>query len=207
MTEQHHCFPEHIVLASASPRRKELLSALGLCFTVHPSEVDETPLNNEPPDEHVQRLALAKAQEVSAKFPGRWVLGADTIVVIDGKMLGKPTDTIEARAMLATLADRTHDVYTGYAIVNSMTPEQQRIRFVKSSVYIRKLAQDEIEAYVGTGEPMDKAGSYAVQGIGSALVERIYGSYTNVVGLPLCEVARDFKELGIFNFLEAGLKS
>lgn len=193
----------HVILASASPRRKELLAGIGLSFRILPSDVDEELRNGESPDVHVCRLALAKATEISERNPDAWVLGADTVVVIDEIILGKPADIEEARSMLSTLAGRTHEVFTGYAIVHAQIPEKTTVRHVRSSVYIRELSQTEIADYVSTGEPMDKAGSYAIQGIGSGIVERVYGSYTNVVGLPLCEVTRDLKELAIFDFLKA----
>lgn len=191
----------HLILASASPRRHDLLSRIGLRFVTMPADIDESRLNGEPPEEHVRRLAIAKARAVSHIHPGLWVLGADTIVVIDGRILGKPTDRAEAEVMLATLSSRTHEVFTGYAIVNSALPSRERWGVVRSEVFIRELAPSEIAGYIDTGEPMDKAGAYAIQGVGSAIVARVSGSYTNVVGLPLCEVARDLKELGIFDFL------
>jgi septum formation protein len=195
-----------LILASASPRRKMLLASIGLRFLVVPSSVEENALNGESPDEQVLRLALAKAMDVSERYPDMWVLGADTIVVIEGRVLGKPADEREAREMLAALSDKTHAVFTGYALVNRRRPRKERTGFVRSEVHIRSLTHEEISGYVRTGEPMDKAGGYAVQGIGSGIVERIAGSYTNVVGLPLCEVARELKELGIFDFLAPGRK-
>ncbi|MBM3299238.1 MAG: septum formation protein Maf [Deltaproteobacteria bacterium] len=191
-----------LVLASASPRRSVLLGRLGIRFEIVPSTVEEIGLNGEAPEAQVQRLALSRAHQVSQWYPDMWVLGADTIVVIDGMILGKPSDEENAKAMLATIAGRTHDVYTGYALINATLPEAQRVRYLKSGVKIRELSPEQIEGYVRTGEPMDKAGAYAVQGIGSGIVESISGSYTNVVGLPLCEVARDLKDLGIFDFLK-----
>lgn len=179
------------------------MNELGIPFKVAPSTVEEVALNGETPEAQVSRLALAKAEEVMKRFPGKWVLGADTIVVIDGRILGKPSDEEEAKSMLATLASRTHEVYTGYALVNSRLPENRRVRYVRSGVRIRELSREEIEGYVRTGEPMDKAGAYAIQGIGSGIVEHVHGSYTNVVGLPLCEVARDLKDLGVYDFLKA----
>jgi septum formation protein len=163
--------------------------------------VDESLLDGEAAHTHVCRLALAKAREVSARVAETWVLGADTVVVIDGRILGKPGDPDEAVAMLSTLQSRTHEVFTGYAIVNSREPDKETVRYVRSEVYIRELSPGEVSGYVKTGEPMDKAGAYAIQGIGSGIVERISGSYTNVVGLPLCEVIRDLKELGIVDVL------
>lgn len=189
-----------LILASSSPRRKDLLARLGTRFQIVPAEVEEESLNGELPHEQVGRLAHAKAKEISDRFPDSWVLGADTIVVVDGRVLGKPRDREEAKSMLDTLAGRTHEVYTGYALINSAAGVSL-VRWVRSLVTIRSLSPDEIEGYVDTGEPMDKAGAYAVQGIGSGIVESIAGSYTNVVGLPLCEVARDLQQLGIFDFL------
>lgn len=179
------------------------MNGLGIRFEIVPSMVEEVSLNGETPQDQVSRLAVAKAEDVAKRFPGRWVLGADTIVVIDRRILGKPDDESQARTMLATLAARTHEVFTGYALLNTRFPEHGRVRYVRSGVHIRELSAAEIDAYVSTGEPMDKAGSYAIQGIGSGIVERVNGSYTNVVGLPLCEVARDLKDLGIFDFLKA----
>ncbi len=190
-----------LILASGSPRRKDLLREIGVNFKVVVPTIEEASVNGESPAELVCRLAREKADEVSALHPNRWVLAADTIVVIDGKILGKPTNTPEAETMLATLNARTHVVFTGYAIVRSDPPETATVRYVKSQVHIRTMTPEEITDYVATREPMDKAGAYAIQGIGAGIVEWVSGSYTNVVGLPLCEVARDLKELGIFDFL------
>jgi len=201
MATQHTSPDVDLILASASPRRKFLLKSLGIRFRAVPSSIEESLINGESPQENVQRLALAKAAEVSERFREKWVLGADTIVVIDGQILGKPADEQEARAMLARLAGRTHLVFTGYALVNASFSERRRIRCAESSVHIRELSPRQIAGYVRTGEPMDKAGAYAIQGIGSGIVERVSGSYTNVVGLPLCEVARDLQQLGVFDFL------
>jgi septum formation protein len=207
MTTKKPCTDVRLILASASPRRKDLLGRLGICFEVVPSRVDEVLENGEKPEEHVRRLARAKAEEVAKQYPDRWVLGADTIVVIDDTILGKPGDETEARSMLARLHARFHRVLTGYALLNASRPELETVRCVASSVYIRELSAEEIAGYVKSGEPMDKAGSYAIQGLGSGIVERVTGSYTNVVGLPLCEVARDLKALGIFDFLGSDQRS
>jgi len=196
-----------IILASSSPRRKDLLSGLNIRFKVIPSSVEEIVINGESPRKNVMRLALAKALDVSDQAPDVWILGADTIVVIDESILGKPADAEEAGAMLAKLSGRTHEVYTGYALVNSTFPDERIVRSVVSQVYIRTLTPDEISDYVATGEPMDKAGAYAIQGIGAGIVERLSGSYTNVVGLPVCEVAGDFQRLGIFDFLKANARN
>jgi len=190
-----------LVLASSSPRRKELLKSIRVPFVVVPAEIDELARDGEEPEAHVQRLAHEKASEISKKYRDSWVLGADTIVVIDGRILGKPHDGAEAVKMLSILSGRTHIVFTGYAIINSCYPEMKIVSYARSEVFIRTLSKEEIQGYVLTGEPMDKAGAYAIQDVGAAIVERVYGSYTNVVGLPLCEVARDLKKLGIFDFL------
>jgi nucleoside triphosphate pyrophosphatase len=190
-----------LILASSSPRRKDLLSGIGLRFKIVPADIEEQLINGETPDVHVQRLALAKANEVSRDYPEMWVLGADTIVAIDRRILGKPDTREHAAAMLSTIAGRTHVVFTAYALVNARYPDLRRIVCVTSEVKVRDLTLEEIQAYIDTGEPMDKAGSYAIQGIGSGIVESVSGSYTNVVGLPLCEVARDLQELEIFDFL------
>ncbi len=192
-----------IILASASPRRRELLLGIGLPFEVAPSEVEEISLPGERPQDQVRRLALEKAQDVAKRFPEAWVLGADTIVVIDKTILGKPNSTDEACYMLNTLAGRTHEVYTGYTIMRKSGLDQPLVNHVRSLVHIRKLSDQEISDYVASGEPMDKAGSYAIQGLGAAIVRKVEGSYTNVVGLPLCEVAKHLKDLGIFDFLGA----
>ncbi len=190
-----------LILGSTSPRRRDLLEGIRVRFRIVPPAVDERHINGEAPEAHVRRLALDKARDVSARFPDRWVLAADTIVVIDGKILGKPDNREHAREMLASLASRIHTVYTGYALVHSRLSELERFGCVASRVKIRAMTPKEIDAYISTGEPMDKAGSYAIQGLGSGIVESISGSYTNVVGLPLCEVARHLKDLGIFDFL------
>ncbi len=190
-----------LILASASPRRKELLESIKVPFIVSPSEIDELLQDGETPEAHAQRLAEEKAADVSRIYPGSWILGADTIVVIDARILGKPSDQAEAISMLSTLSGRTHIVFTGYAILNSGFPEMKTVAYARSEVFIRALSQEEIAAYVRTLEPMDKAGAYAIQGVGAAVVERVCGSYTNVVGLPLCEVTRDLKKLGVFDFL------
>jgi septum formation protein len=195
-----------LILASGSPRRRSLLDGLGLRFRIEPSTVEEEHLEGESPEDQVRRLAASKADQVSERFPDAWVLGADTIVVINGDILGKPADVPEAQVMLARLAGAVHHVFTGYALVNSRFPERRRVGYNMSAVYIRDLSPVEIAGYVKTGEPMDKAGAYAIQGTGSGIVQSINGSYTNVVGLPLCEVAQDLKELGIFDFLIPGDK-
>jgi septum formation protein len=183
----------HLVLASASPRRRELLAALGLTPPVRPVDIDETPLADEPADDCVLRLARAKA--AAACKPGCLVLAADTLVVQDGVILGKPTGAREARAMLARLAGRRHLVHSGVAVRdgdrNSVASAVETTR-----VTLAALTPGQIADYVATGEPLDKAGAYAIQGLGALFVERIDGNYSNVVGLPLPLTRRLFAELG-----------
>lgn len=185
----------HLILASGSPRRRDLLDGLGVRFTVRPVDVDETPLPDEAPLAYVERLARVKAAERVG--PGELVLGADTTVVLDGEILGKPADEAEARSMLARLAGREHTVLTGVSLVQADTGEPKQATVVESSkVRIASLTEEEIAWYVATGETLDKAGSYAVQGIGAMFVEAVEGDYSNVVGLPLPATYRLFHEMG-----------
>lgn len=173
------------VLASASPRRAELLSAAGYTFTVEAAEVDETPRPGEAPPAYVRRLAEAKAQAVALRRAGAVVLGADTTVVADGGILGKPADGADAAMMLARLQGRAHDVLTGVAL----TDGSRTLAAVSvTRVWFSAMTTDEIAAYVASGEPMDKAGAYAIQGRAARYVTRIEGSYGNVVGLPVALV-------------------
>ena len=206
MTDPSNLHGIDLILASSSPRRHDLLSSINLKFLAIPSSIKEKNINGESPEDQVCRLAHEKAVDVAKRFPDKWILGADTIVVIDDTILGKPRNVSDAERMLGMLTSRDHTVYTGYALLNLRMPDRKRIRWVRSEVYIRHMSQTEISGYIRTGEPMDKAGAYAIQGIGAGIVERVSGSYTNVVGLPLCEVTRDLKELGIFDFL-AGRKN
>ena len=183
-----------LVLASASPRRRELLAAAGIACTVRPAEgVDETPLPDEMPETYVQRLAEAKALAVAAET-GEVVLGADTVVVIDGRILGKPADEREAAAMLAALAGRCHEVVTGICL-------RLGGRLVRdlavTRVWFGELTAGDITEYVAGGEPLDKAGAYAIQGIAARFIERIDGSYSNVVGLPVALVWQRLREAGV----------
>jgi len=183
------------ILASASPRRRELLGALIRDFEVIPSKVDENPLEGESPEDHVLRLSREKALEVSSGNPGRWVLGADTVVIIDWGMLGKPGTPSEAKKMLGMLSGRTHRVITGFAIVKG--DEGVIVNdAVESSVIFKDISRDEMDWYIRTSEPYDKAGGYAVQGKASFFIKEIHGSYTNVIGLPLCEVVTALKKVG-----------
>jgi len=189
-----------IVLASSSPRRRRLLRELGVAFSVRVPDVDERPLSGERPGPHVRRLALAKARAVARGLaPGcgaQWVVGADTVVVLDGRILGKPRDAADARGMLARLSGRTHEVLTGVALVPA-AGGRARTAVVRSRVTMKPFDEATIRRYVAGGEPLDKAGSYAVQGRGRHLVARVAGSLTNVVGLPLERLGRLFATVGV----------
>jgi len=178
-----------IYLSSQSPRRAELLRAAGLVFEVIAVDIDEAPLVGEPPEAYVRRLAETKARVgyEQQHQPDAFVLGADTAVFVDGAVLGKPADDAEARAMLRLLSGRAHEVLTGVALVSNGRVTSDVAR---TQVWFASLTDDEIAAYVATGEPRDKAGAYAVQGQASRFVVRIDGSYTNVVGLPVALVYR-----------------
>lgn len=176
-----------------------MLRLLGLRFTILHSHVDEAPGVGESPRDYALRLSTIKARVVAGMRPGSWVLGADTIVTIDGKVMGKPATRDEARCMIHKLSGREHTVITAFTLLNSGRPEIIR-RAVASRVRFRDVPDDEVEWYVATDEPYDKAGGYAVQGKASFLISEIHGSYTNVVGLPLCEVVEALKELGLIDF-------
>lgn len=187
-------FPD-IILASASPRRAELLESAGIRFEVVPGHIDETPLPGELPVDHVLRLAREKAAEVALRETGRIFIGADTIVLCDGEIMGKPRDNDDAKRMLAKLSGRTHQVITGFALMDRRDG-RTITRAVSTDVSFKPLQEAEIAVYVATGCPLDKAGAYAIQGGAAYMVARIDGSYTNVVGLPLCEVVEALRELG-----------
>jgi septum formation protein len=185
-----------LILASASPRRRELLGGLGLRFETRSADVDETPHPGEEAEAYVVRLAREKAAAVAR--PGELVLAADTTVVVDGEILGKPLDAEDARRMLRQLAGREHEVLTGIALAEPNDGDEGRIaaRADLSRVRMAPLTDEEIDWYVATGEPMDKAGAYGIQGLGSLFVEAVDGNYTNVVGLPIPAVYKLFAELG-----------
>jgi septum formation protein len=176
-----------LVLASASPRRRELLAAAGFDFDIDAAEVDETPTEGEHPSTYVVRIARLKAEAVASRHPDRPVLGADTAVVVGNQMFGKPLDAQDASRMLTALSARAHDVLTGVALAHR---GQIYAEFEQTTVWMAKLTPEEIAWYVATGEPMDKAGAYAVQGLASRFIPRIEGSYTNVVGLPIARVVQ-----------------
>lgn len=184
-----------LILASQSPRRKELLEQAGLVFTVVPSGVDENEITVTEPAHYARYLAEAKAMDISEKFPDNWVLGADTIVVSDGLVLGKPGSVDEARAMMKRLSGRQHIVYTGFCICRKNSGNKIS-ETVQTLVEFKVLSEGEMTWYVETPEPYDKAGGYAIQGLGAFLVKRIEGSYTSVVGLPVCEVIEALTALG-----------
>lgn len=179
-----------LILASSSPRRADLLRAAGIPFQMFPVDVDETVLRLEPPGEHVRRLAREKADAAFALNPSAVVLGADTIVSVGGEIMGKPRDAGDAIRMLRLLSGREHEVLTGVALVakRGIVVEVARTR-----VWFNPLNETEIADYVATGEPLDKAGGYGIQGLGSKFIDRIQGSYSNVVGLPMALVYRLLK--------------
>lgn len=181
---------EPLILASASPRRAEILRSAGWEFTVAAADVDETLLPGELPAVYVERLALAKARAVAANHPDRLVLGADTTVVVDDEILGKPEDAADARRMLRMLSDRRHQVLTGVALVRAGTVSEEHVTHQTTDVVFATLSDAEIDGYVATGEPMDKAGAYAIQGLGALFIKEIRGDYWNVVGLPASLVYR-----------------
>jgi septum formation protein len=185
-----------LVLASSSPRRRELLAHLGVPFRVVPADVAETLAPHLPISAAVAELAERKARAVAAELDSGLVVGADTVVVLDRTVLGKPRDPADAEEMLRTLRGRTHEVITGVAVVDAATGRGERSAVV-SAVQMRDATDTEIAAYVATGEPLDKAGSYAVQGAGGALVAAVEGCFANVVGLPLCETAVLLRRRGI----------
>ena len=185
-----------LILASKSPRRSYLLEQAGLTFTVIPSSFDENSVSLSSPETYVKVLAEAKAADVSKAYPESWVIGADTIVVINGTILGKPDSKEQARTMLKHLSGKTHQVYTGYCIC-CHAKERSFSNTVKTDVFFKNLADNEIEWYINTSEPFDKAGAYAIQGLGTFIVKSIKGSYTNVVGLPVCEVIEFLIQEGI----------
>ncbi|MBN9683990.1 MULTISPECIES: Maf family protein [unclassified Corallococcus] len=181
------------VLASASPRRKDLLAQLGLRFTVAAADIDETPMAGEIASKYVLRLAEEKARTVASRHPDAWVLAADTTVALGSELLGKPQDAAEARRMIGRLSGRVHEVFTGIAVAG----RAQASQVVRTQVTFRALSPEEIAWYADTGEPLDKAGAYAIQGKGGFLVQGIEGSHSNVVGLPLGETLALLARVGM----------
>lgn len=185
-----------LILASASPRRRELLTQLAIPFTVIPAHIDEQSYPAEAPHAYVVRVAQAKAQHVAQQCPTAVVLGADTVVVLDHEMLGKPRSVDHARQMLSQLSGRQHTVITGLAVIHH-AQHFLRCDTVRTLVCFRALTPADIEGYLATGEPFDKAGAYAVQGIGGAFVTSLEGCYTNVVGLPVRRTATLLRAAGL----------
>ena len=185
-----------LILASNSPRRKELLEQAGLTFSVIPSGFDEGTVDphSMAPDRLAEFLALKKARDIASAHPDAVVLGADTFILLNGEIMGKPHTPEEARRMLQALSKRMHSVITGFAIVQG---EREYTLAIESKVTVKKLSPDHIEAYIATGEPLDKAGAYAIQREGSKLVKRLEGSVDNVIGLPVAQVIRALAEFKI----------
>jgi septum formation protein len=183
-----------VVLASGSPRRSELLNLIGIEHEVRPANIDETMRPRETPRRHTERLAREKASAIAKRDPDLITIGADTIVVINRKVLGKPRDTDDAARMLGLLSGREHIVTTAVAVARGKklrsAIEEVRVRF-------RRLRDDEIEAYIATGEPMDKAGAYGIQGYGATIVERIEGDYFSVMGLPIVRLIGLLRDVGV----------
>jgi len=185
-----------LILASASPRRAEILRDAGLTFTVMSSAVDETPISGESPNEHVHRLACAKVELVAARSVGPAIaIGADTVVVLDGQIIGKPRSTEDGRRTLELLSGRTHSVVTGVMLIR--LPDAERRGFVETTqVQFSTISPEEISRYLATDEPYDKAGAYAIQGRAGRYIPRIEGCYFNVVGMPLARLWQELTALG-----------
>jgi septum formation protein len=194
-----------LVLASASPRRADLLAAAGIACDIVPADVDETPQAGETPDALVRRLAVLKASAVAASHPDRLVLGADTVVVVEDTVLGKPAGPAEAAAMLRRLAGRAHQVLTGVGL--AVPGRGVDAAVVAATVEMASLREDEVAWYVASGEGFDKAGGYAIQGLASRFVTAVAGSYPAVVGLPVAEVHRMLRKSGLWHYPEEGMRS
>jgi septum formation protein len=195
-----------LILASASPRRSEILRNAGLQFEIRKTDVDESRLADEVPGDYVRRLAVAKALSAAAEYREldneALVLGADTVVVVDADILGKPASQDDARSMLCRLSGRIHEVHTGIALLRTPGAERRVVEEI-TRVHFASLSEQEIEGYIATGEPFDKAGAYAIQGIGGRYVTRIEGCYFNVMGLPLAKLWSLLRELGWENSIGA----
>ena len=183
-----------VVLASSSPRRRELLELIGISHVVRPANIDETMRPREAPRRHAERLAREKASAIATRDPDVITIGADTVVVINRKVLGKPSDPEHAAWMLGLLSGREHTVITAVAVSRG---KKLRSAIEEVRVKFRKLRDDEVEAYIATGEPMDKAGAYGIQGYGATIVERIEGDYFAVMGLPLVRLIGLMRDVGV----------
>lgn len=187
-----------MILASASPRRRELLTQAGFSFEVKVSDADEV-ITEKEPDKIVKELALVKACAVAASETEALIIGADTIVAVDGKILGKPRDAEEAFSMLSMLQGRTHQVYTGVALITREEELQKSHVFSeKTDVHMYPMTEQEIRAYIATGEPLDKAGAYGIQGRAAVYIRKIEGDYNNVVGLPISRLYQELKSSGYY---------
>ncbi len=193
---QKSCDKPLLILASRSPRRRYLLEQAGLSFSVIPSSIDENSIPISSPETYVRALAEAKAHDISKRYPENWIIGADTIILIQGTIFGKPDSRKEARLMLKSLSGQIHQVLTGYSIC-CKSKKRNFSETIKTDVLFKNLTNKEIEWYIHTKEPFDKAGAYAIQGLGTFLVKSINGSYANVVGLPVCEVVEFFIKEGV----------
>lgn len=183
-----------IILASGSPRRRELLNTLGLSFTVHPAKGEEIAPDGAGPEEIVKALSRAKAEEVARQFPDKLIIAADTIVYLDGMVLGKPKDEDDAKAMLSKLSGRAHEVYTGVTVI---LEDKTICESECTKVIFRDVSAEEIASYVASGDPMDKAGAYGIQGKAALMVEGLEGDYFNVMGLPLCRLGKMLGTIGV----------
>ena len=185
---------KHLILASSSPRRRYILRLVRIPFVFVVPDVREEDYADKDPVEHVLRLSILKARSVRDRYEEGYILGADTIVVLDGHILGKPEDEAEAKTMLKSLAGRPHEVYTGLGLLDAATGKETR-GYERTLVTIRKMEAWEIDSYIATGEPMDKAGSYGIQGYGAGIVEKVVGCYFNVVGLPIVRLLHLIRDL------------
>jgi septum formation protein len=185
-----------IILASSSPRRKGLLQQIGLDFKVDAGVREESAVTGQKPDEIVKEISLKKARSIADKYPDALIIAADTIGVIAGRIIGKPHSEKEAAEILSLLSGKAHSVITGFTVLDTATNKSVS-KTVATTVYFKNLTKSEIEEYIKTGEPLDKAGAYAIQGLGALFVEKIDGDYFNVVGLPLGALAEVLKEFGV----------
>ena len=190
-----------LILASASPRRGDLLTQIAVPHTVHPADIDESRHPDEDPAAYVRRLALGKARTIAALHPGSTVLAADTTVVLEGAVLNKPTDLADARRMLRALSDRTHHVHTGIAVLaaaaaGAASPAAEQVHVETTAVTFTAIPAVELETYLATGDSLDKAGAYGIQGYAARWIARIEGDFFNVVGLPLVSVLRLLRQAG-----------
>jgi septum formation protein len=187
---------KRIILASGSPRREALLEQICLKFTVDARMREDTEFVGQEPHQFAREISLKKAESVAGSYPNAIIIAADTFGVNDGCIIGKPHTKREARAMLASLSGKSHSVITGFTVLDTLT-HKTISRSVETTVHMKRITKSEIVAYVKTGEPLDKAGAYAIQGLGAVLVEKIEGDYFNVMGLPLCAITEVLKEFGV----------